>query len=317
MMSATGEHQALEEAAEWLMRLNEGGLNEHERVEWLAWQASSPARAHAWQRAQLLQSKLGGLPPTLAMAALDRPASRERRALVGKLAVLLAVLPTGWAGWKVFDTGHWSADYRSAVGERRELTLADGSQLTLNTDTAIDVRFDDQQRLIRMLAGELLVQTASDRRPLRVSTAQGRMQALGTRFIVRVLKASTRLQVLEGAVQVQLNDAQAGAARRVNAGQSVQFTSREYTVPLALDPAAGAWTRGMLLADNQRLDDFIAELGRYRPGVLRCDPAIAGLRVAGAFPLQDTRRALQMLAQTYSLTVSEHLGGYWTTLSAT
>lgn len=316
MMRNAPDAQALEEAADWLIRLSEGGLNEHERAQWLAWQVSSPARSQAWERAQLLQGKLGGLPPTLAMAALDRPASRERRALVGKLAMLLAVLPAGWAGWQVLDNGHWSADYRSAVGERRELTLADGSQITLNTDTAIDVRFDEQQRLVRVLAGELLVQTASDRRPLRVNTAQGRMQALGTRFIVRVLKASTRLQVFEGAVRVELNDAQPGTGRVIDAGHSVQFSSREYAAPLVLDPAASAWTGGMLLADNQRLDDFIAELSRYRPGVLRCDPAIAGLRIAGAFPVTDTRRALQMLAQTYPLKVSEHLGGYWTTLSA-
>ncbi len=123
------------------------------------------------------------------MSALDRPSNPERRAALGKLALLLAVMPVGWGSWKLAQSQQWTADYRTAVGERREWTLADGSRITLNTNTAVDVLFDSQQRLIRLREGEILVQTATDNsplaRPFLVSTAQGHMQALGTRFIVR------------------------------------------------------------------------------------------------------------------------------------
>ncbi|PRA22365.1 FecR domain-containing protein [Pseudomonas poae] len=304
--------QALEEAAEWLMRLSEGDLSDSERAAWEHWKTSSPERDRAWARAQLLQSKLGGLPPSLAMSALDRPASAERRAALGKLALLLAVIPIGWGGWKLTGT----ADYSTRVGERRELVLVDGSRITLNTDTAIDVRFDSQQRLVHLREGEILVQTAHDAsRPFLVSTRQGRMQALGTRFTVRELDARTHLAVLEGAVKVSLAESRQTAPLIVNAGQRTDFSAQTFGTLGTADGNVDAWTRGMLMADKMRLADFVAQMMRYRRGIVRCDPAIADLRVSGAFPISDSRRALGMLVQTYPVIVSDHLNGYWVTLS--
>ncbi|MGE8067031.1 FecR domain-containing protein [Pseudomonas sp. NPDC089569] len=312
--------EVLEEAAEWLMRLSEDNLSDSERSEWECWKLSSPERGRAWSRAQLLQSKLGGLPPSLAMSALDRPSSPQRRVALGKLALLLAAIPTGWGSWKLAQSQQWSADYRTAVGQRRELTLADGSQITLNTDTAIDVLFDAGQRLIHLREGEILVQTAPDvsplARPFLVSTRQGRMQALGTRFTVREQSPRTQLAVLEGAVRIELADGGQSTPMIVNAGQRTDFSSQAFGSLQPTDRSIGAWTQGMLMADKMRLADFVAELARYRRGFVRCDPAIAGLRISGAFPISDTQRTLNMLAQTYPIHVTGHLNGYWVTLSA-
>ncbi|MBO0495272.1 FecR domain-containing protein [Pseudomonas sp. Marseille-Q1929] len=307
----------LEEAAEWLMRLSESDLSANERAEWERWKVSSPERDRAWARAQLLQSKLGGLPPALAMSALDRPSHPERRAALGKLALLLAVMPVGWGGWKLAQSQQWTADYRTHVGERRELVLADGSRITLNTDTAIDVRFDSQQRLVHLREGEILVQTAADAaRPFLVSTRQGHMQALGTRFTVRELGSRTYLAVLEGAVKVVLAENRQGAPLVVNAGQRTDFSAQTFGGVEVVDRNVGAWTQGMLMADKMRLADFVAELARYRRGFVRCDPGIADLLISGAFPVGDTQRALNMLVGTYPVVVRGHLSGYWVTLSA-
>ncbi|MGE8150285.1 FecR domain-containing protein [Pseudomonas vancouverensis] len=310
--------QALEEAAEWLIRMSEGELADGERSEWERWQVSTPERHRAWARAQLLQSKLGGLPPTLAMSALDRPRSPERRAALGKLALLLAVVPAGWGSWKMIEAQQWSADYRTAVGQRRELNLADGSQVTLNTATAIDVLFDANQRLIRLREGEILVQTAADNapqsRPFLVSTRQGLMQALGTRFTVRELGERTHLAVLEGAVRIELAERKDVAPLIINAGQQTDFSSRHFGQPISADASVSAWRQGMLMADNLRLADFVAELARYRSGFLRCHPAVADLRISGAFPINDTQRTLNMLVQTYPLVATGRLSGYWVTL---
>ena len=97
------DHQSLEEAADWLIRMSEGELSDSERGEWECWKACTRERARAWGRAQLLQTKLGGLPPSLAMSALDRPSSPERRAALGKLAMMLAILPAGWGSWKLAE----------------------------------------------------------------------------------------------------------------------------------------------------------------------------------------------------------------------
>ncbi|NMX83177.1 MULTISPECIES: FecR domain-containing protein [Pseudomonas] len=307
---------ALEEAAEWLMRLSENELSASERAEWERWKVSSPERGRAWARAQLLQSKLGGLPPSLAMSALDRPSNPQRREALGKLALLLAVMPVGWGSWKLAQSQQWSADYSTRIGERRELTLADGSRLTLNTETAIDVQFDSQQRLVSLREGELLVQTAQDAsRPFLVSTRQGHLQALGTRFTVRELGPRTHLAVLEGAVKVMLADNSQSAPLIVNAGQRTDFSAQQFGALTPADHNVSAWTQGMLMADNMRLADFVAELTRYRRGFVRYDPAIANLRISGAFPIADTQRTLNMLVQTYPVRANGHLNGYWVSLS--
>ncbi|MVV46818.1 FecR family protein [Pseudomonas sp. PB120] len=310
---------ALEEAAEWVMRMGENELSDTERNEWECWRVSSPERHNAWARAQLLQSKLGGLSPSLAMSVLDRPSHPDRRAAIGKLAMMLAVLPASWGSWKLVESRQWTADYRTAVGQRRELTLADGSQITLNTDSAIDVVFDASQRLINLREGEILVQTATDAspqaRPFLVRTPQGRMQALGTRFTVREFQARTHLAVLDGAVRVELADSSRAAPLIVNAGQRTDFSSQLFGQLIPAGRNVSAWVQGMLMADNLRLADFVAELARYRKGFVRCDPAIAELRISGAYPLNDTQLTLKMLTQTYPILVTGHLSGYWVTLS--
>ncbi|MFN3357995.1 MAG: FecR domain-containing protein [Pseudomonas sp.] len=313
------DHQSLEEAADWLIRMSESALSDTERAEWETWKVSTPERSRAWSRAQLLQTKLGGLPPSLAMSALDRPSSPERRAALGKLAMILAILPAGWGSWKLAESQQWSADFHTAVGQQRELTLADGSKITLNTDTAVDVLFDANQRLIHLREGEILVQTAPDRsplpRPFLVSTRQGRMQALGTRFTVREQQPRTHLVVLEGAVKVELAQNRQGTPLIVNAGQRTDFSAQTFGPLSAADRYVGAWTHGMLMADNMRLADFVAELTRYRRGFVRLDPALADLRISGAYPISDSQRTLNMLAQTYPILVSGHLNGYWVMLS--
>ncbi|MBC3271156.1 FecR family protein [Pseudomonas sp. SWRI81] len=316
---ARPDQQALEEAADWLIRMSEGELSDRERGEWECWKVSTPERARAWARAQLLQTKLGGLPPSLAMSALDRPSSPQRRAAMGKLAVILALVPAGWGSWKLAESQQWSADYRTAVGQQRELSLADGSKITLNTDTAIDVLFDASQRLIYLREGEILVQTAADisplARPFVVSTCQGRMQALGTRFTVRERQPQTHLAVLEGAVKVELANNRQGTPLIVNAGQRTDFSSSTFGPVSATDRNVGAWSQGMLMADKMRLADFVDELTRYRRGFVRLDPALADLRISGAYPISDSQRTLNMLAQTYPIVVSGHLNGYWVMLS--
>ncbi len=73
----------------------------------------------------------------------------------------------------------------------------------------------------------------------------------------------------------------------------------------------------MLMADKMRLADFVDELTRYHRGVVRLDPAIADLRISGAYPISDTQRTLNMLAHTYPIHVSGHLNGFWVMLSPT
>lgn len=308
----------LDEAAEWLVQLHGGGATEAQRQACAQWQRTSPEHGRAWARAELLVGTLGGLPPALAKPALQRNRTAERRAALGKLAALLAVAPAGWLAWRLDARLGFTATHRTATGERREVLLADGTQVVMNTGTALDVAFDGGQRLLHLRAGEVLVETAADpqpaHRPFRVRTAQGMMQALGTRFTVRQDGDTTHLAVLEGAVQVQPQRATGAAQPVVRAGQAIAFTADSAGEAHAAEGADTAWTQGMLLTYKMPLAQFVAELSRYRRGLLACDPALAALPVSGAYPVDDTDRALAMLVATYPVDAATRLGGYWVTL---
>ena len=191
----------------------------------------------------------------------------------------------------------WSADFVTAAGEQRDTTLADGSRLLLDTGTAVDVAFSADSRVVRLRRGRILAVTAPDpaprARPFIVETADGRVQALGTRFTVQRLAGSTLATVLEA--RVALHVADAGEAPILDAGQAARFNRHGLIERHAAPPGGDAWITGMLVADNMPLGELVAELARYRAAPLACDPSAAALRISGAFPLRDTERALAAL----------------------
>jgi transmembrane sensor len=313
-VTASVSPKALEQAAEWLVRLQDGASSaDHAACE--AWRSSDPQHALAWERAERLLNKLGTLPPALAMPVLNRAPDTARRAAVTRIVALMLTVPAGWAGWRYAQSQPWAGDLHTAVGERRMVTLDDGTSVTLNTASAIDVRFTPAERLIVLRTGEILVRSghAGDARPLRIATAEGSMQPLGTLFNVRRHECSTDLAVLEGAVRITPAKA-ADEALVIDAGSQTRFNTRHIAPIRATDPAMTAWTTGMLLADQMRLDELVAELSRYRNGLVRVDPAAAAMRVSGAFPIADTERTLDMLVSTYPVDAVQRLRGYWITL---
>lgn len=315
--NTTIDPRILEEAADWLVRLNDDGAGSNDRIACERWRQRSPEHARAWARAELLMNKFGSLPSALAMPTLNRLPQTGRRAAVIKLAVLLAAVPAGWVAWRLADTQDWMAGYRTAVGERRDIRLADGTRITLNTETAIDVRFDEVQRTVRLREGEILVQTAPDpaavHRPFSVNSIEGRMEALGTRFSVRQDDSHTHLAVLEGAVRITPKNA-TSSQRVLQAGEQVSFTNNAIDATVSADDAIIAWTHGMLMADRMRLADFADELSRYRKGIVRVDPGVANLRISGAFPIDNTDQALAMLVSTVQVDAVTRLNGRWITL---
>jgi transmembrane sensor len=315
--SAAIDPAVLDQAAHWFVRLASGQASVGDRDALTLWRAANPEHERAWQRLQGMEQTLRGgasaMPAPLARAALGGAVDQSRRRALKTLALAGAV---GSAALWTRQQGlwqHWSADYRSGVGEQRALVLADGTQVLLNTDSAIDVRFDDTQRRLILRSGELRVITAHDprNRSFIVATGDGTLRPLGTRFTVRRLdgERQTRLGVSEGAVEVRPHDA-AAAPLLVQAGQQTVFSAAGALPPQPLDEAAVSWTDGTLSAERMRLGDFLAELGRYRPGRLHCDPAVAGLRLTGSYPLKDTDRILAAVQQTLPVKVSSFTR-YW------
>ena len=311
----------IREAARWLVRLHSGEAGPADHAAFERWRAGSPEREIAWQRAQRLTQQFNAVPAALGVPLLTREPPVNRRTVLRTLvAVGFAAPAAAWLGYHV--SNRQTGAYRTAVGESQDLVLADGSQVLLNTDTGMDVRYSDAARVVQLRTGEVYVRTAADRaaRPFYVETPQARLQALGTRFVVRQRDgrdAMTELTVLEHRVAVTL--ANGGSTRVFNAGESVRFTAQGFLLgdlpaaaPLRAGTAPG-WTRGVIEADNMRLDALLAEVARYRRGVVRCDPDVAGLRVSGVFRLKNTDALLAVVANTLDLRVVTRTS-YWVTL---
>lgn len=307
----------LDEAARWLARRHASDFSAAEQAELARWRSQSSRHEHIWQCAEQLKGHLNTVPAAVGMATLNRARpSAARRQLLRSAVLALATPALGWLAWRHLPWQDWTADYRTARGERRAVTLADGSRVQLNTASAISVRMDGTARRIRQHAGEILVETAHAppyaSQPFMVQTEDGQMQALGTRFIVRKLEHGTALAVLEGAVRV--TPAASATAVVVHAGEQLHFDGHGASATRPVAARDSAWTLGVLYAENLRLQDFLAELSRYREGILRCDDDVADLRVSGTYQLHDTDRILALLAQTLPVRVQER-SRYWVTVA--
>jgi transmembrane sensor len=310
------ERNVAREAARWLMRLSSGRATDADVNACDQWRASKAEHEYAWQRAQRVNARFGLIPSALGMATLNRPDLKSRRAALKTLVALVVAGPVGWAAWRADPLG-WSADYRSAAGERRDVMLADGSTLHLNTSSAVDVLFDDAARLLRLRAGEIAVNAvadpASQPRPFIVRTRLGDIEAQASRFCVRQERERCLLSVQEGSVRVS-SGAQPDRYVSVSAGEQRSLSTDGIAAPAPADPHASDWLRGVLYASALQLDAFAAELGRYRPGILRCDPEIAHLRISGAFQLHDTDAVLAALPATLPVQV-RYRTQYWVTIA--
>ena len=305
-------HASLEQAAQWYVRLQDQG-GALEQLRWQAWVAQNPEHMEAWQYVQRVSQRFAPLQEQAHGAS--RALRSSRRQTLKTLLVLCAGSTLAWGTWRNTAlpqlVGGWSADYATTSGETRDTLLADGSHVWLNALSALDVRFDVAQRLLHLRFGEVLIDTAKDaKRPFLVETEHGRMRALGTRFSVLQGNDHTQLNVFEGRVQVTTQDQH---VRILEAGQQVSFTRDGFTPSASASPAREAWSRGVLLADNLPLGQLIAELNRYRPGHLGCDPAVAHLPVMGSFPLMDSDHALHLLQAALPVRV-DRLMPWWATV---
>ncbi|QYG05909.1 FecR domain-containing protein [Janthinobacterium sp. PAMC25594] len=316
--AAIGE-DVQQQAAEWLTVLMSDEASEAQHAAWQRWRGADPEHERAWQHIDAVSRRFNGLHRGAAAQAL---AGTRQQAVNGKRRQLLAWLGVAAGGGLLAaQTGTWDgvralrADYRTATGERREVVLDDGSVLSLNTGSAVNVRFDASRRLIELLAGEILVTSghgAGSAAPLVVATREGLVRALGTRFVVRQQDGVSTVEVFESAVEIRPRDS-AGAPLLLAAGRGVAFSRHAPDAPHAIDAYADAWSRGQLIVDDVTLGDFLADLARYRPGVIDCAPAVAQLRLSGVFPLADTQRILNMLPNSLPVQVRSRTR-YWVTV---
>lgn len=301
-----------EQAAEWMLRLHEEGFSDAACLEFERWKQQSPQHAAAAQRMQDAISRLQALreQSAPAKAALNAAFSGRKRAAPGKFAlrvVLIAACLTVPVTLMLKSqySERWLADISTGPNDWKTLHLADSSTLTLSGSSAVNVHFNSTERRIELLQGEVLVDVAHDKsRPFIVQTTQGSMRALGTRFVVNRLADTTELSMLQSRVAAQSANEQ--QTLEVDAGSRALISRDTVKLSGTVDPASvnEAWRRHQLVVENQPLTQVLDEISRHRSGHLQFDrEALANLRVTAVLPLDDTDRALQLIAETLPLTL--------------
>lgn len=292
-------------AARWLAMI-EAQSDEFDHDALQRWRESKAEHEAAWQKAQRLRQRFAGVPPSLGMATLDRPAL-ARRAVLKRALGVAALLPTAWLLGRELPLEVWRADLHTATGERGRWTLSDGNALQLNTDSAVDL--DLEARRLMLLRGEMALKVGEGA-PLTVQVPYGVVSLDRGEVCIRLDERVCRVSVLSGAVQLQPLH---GPSLKLEEGQQVDLLANGAATIDRFDTARMGWRDGVLVAQNQPLGDFLRELERYRPGVLRWDAGLEVLRVTGSFRLENTDRILALLSASLPLEVHRRTR-YWVTL---
>lgn len=308
---------AIRQASRWYARLQSSSTSAADRHAWQQWLNDAPSHQLAWQQVEQLQADMAKMPSEIVSPAL-RGAELSRRDVLRSLGIFVFATPVlGVVAWQLKPWQRWQAEYVTAIGEQRSLTLADGTELILNTASSVDISYDQHTRLIKLHRGEILVRTSSDPqsppRPLLVATPQGRIEALGTRFTVQTDDDRTQVSVLEK--RVRIHPACGESNEVINQGDQTSFTKAALSPVTAASPFAASWSLGSLTVVDMPLGQLLQELSRYRSGMVSCSPDIAQLKISGAFPLNDTDRALAVITRAFPVE-QKRLTRYWVRLVA-
>ncbi len=264
-------------AIDWQVLLHSGTASAADRSRYQRWRELSAEHLAAAEEAEALWGDIGHTEAAARLPAAPRRSRRWGSAIAASLVLALA----GYGGWQ--QAPALLADYHTSTGERRTVTLEDGSRVTLNSASAFSVKYSGERRLVSLREGEALFEPAQDPRPFVVDSGAERVQGSGAVFSVRRQGQAASVVVARGEARV--------GERLLAASPDAQ--------------AQTAWQRGKLIFNGRPLREVIAELERYQHGrILISDNQLGALPVSGVFDLDDPHGLLRTLEQRYGLKVT-------------
>ncbi len=311
-MSAPTATEIQSRAADWLLERREGQWSDERQIELDAWLEESLAHRiaywrldAAWGRADLLGA--------MRRPAFQRPPAPKRKAWPNLLRITAAVLTVGAVAGAMqwFEAGKTGEKiYATAVGERERLTLADGSQIELNTDTQVRTEIAANQRKIWLDKGEVYFEVKhNEKKPFVVMVGDHRITDIGTKFVVRRDQSEFKVSVLEGIVR--LEDSRTAPKILTKGEIAVASPTRTQIVRQSQRELADAmgWQRGVLVFDHTTLGDVAVEFNRYSTTkIVIADPKIAALTIDGTFPSNNSRAFMRLAQAVLGLSVDDRGG---------
>lgn len=227
----------------------------------------------------------------------------SRRTLLGGLAATGALLASGYGISQCDVLPTLFSDCATGTGQRRGWRLAPGLSVLLDSRSALD----SVGRAVTLQRGRVLLEVTQGA-GVSLRTAQARILPGQTaRLIVQQQASFTLVQMLEGVASIEYGSA---APVALDTGWQQLFSDTQSTPRAALPAGAGAWTHGHLVAERMPLAEVLEELDNYRPGVLRCDPRVAGLQVSRSLSLDQPDNSLVLLSEVLPVRVQRVLG-FW------
>ncbi|WP_025113561.1 FecR family protein [Pseudomonas sp. H1h] len=313
---ACGQTTVRDEAARWFVRLQEPLISADEQQRFDAWLNQHPQHRDEFQLLQGLWTAADLLPaPRLQALVATPPACRERRPLL-RYAVAASVLAVA-LGLGLFSglnhPGGYRAEFVTALGERKHVALPDGSVIDLNSRSRLQVRYEQDRRLIELTEGEAMFSVEHDTsRPFVVEAGSGKVTVTGTRFDVRRDLTQTRVAVEQGTVKVQGRNAPDNQFINLTAGLGTHIDAEgKVAAAYAVNPGElTAWRGGKLVFTNASLSEVVAEVSRYREKPLTVsNPAVGSLRLTSVFKSDNTDALLKALPGILPVAVRTHADG--------
>ena len=324
MTGSDSEHDPiLEEAMDWLLRLEAAPHDPAVQQQLAAWRGRSVAHDQAYRRVARMWRLAGDLPADYAdgearaepSSPLQRPSagsrtiqSRLRRpvAVAGVAAALAACFVLLLLNSSLLF--QLQADHATGVAETRSVVLADGSRLQLAAESAVAIDFEDGQRRVELIAGQAFFEVAhAPDRPFTVQAEGLAVTVTGTAFAVGLNRERVSVAVADGSVEVVSAD-DGDAAYRLTPGDRLTMASATGDISRAHVALAdiAAWRQGQVIVAARPLAEVIEEIGRYHRGaILLEDSALGARRITGVFSLQNPIAALEAAAGTQGAEVAQ------------
>lgn len=311
-------------ALDWFVRL-EAGCDASARLEFEHWLQADPKNPKAFKQIKDMSGS-AALSTAAAidaekLARLDQAnlakVTGRRRAARGFGAKRWASLAAAFALVVLGATQlpglmlRWQADYMTVTGNFRQVSLPDGSVMTLNTASAVRIDFKDGRRDVRLLHGEAFFDVVHDpAHPFIVSAAFSHVRVTGTAFAVRTGSQTDTITLERGHVEVSRLDDAADRAS-LDPGEMVEVTSGALSPVTPVDTqSALAWVSGRIVFHDDPLSAAVRDLGRYYPEpIFVLGSSTGNIRVTGNYRLDDPEGAIRNLAEAAGAEVSRLPGG--------
>jgi transmembrane sensor len=303
------------EAAAWLARL-QSGRDPDIRRKFQNWYDANPRHAAAFDRVRRTYEQAGLLRhSSIVTSSAPKHAVRKVQwqprpalAVAAAVAVLVPIGVLVLRGGMLPIGGTEAVMLMTQVGEIRQLSLADGSKVTLDTWTKVEVEIGRSHRGAHLKYGRARFQVAQAGEPFVVETASTIITTREGALDVEQVGQQSRVQVLAGAAEVRGSDERGASALAVGAGEGVTVNSAGPEQKRVVTQGPD-WTRGMLQFDGTLLSDAVALANRYSDRHIILGSDLSALRVTGAFRAGDTAGLAKALASAFNLSLQQRWDG--------